>query len=49
MIVVIDNRDSFVFNLARYLRLLGGARWPWCRPTRSTLADLAPAAAARRS
>lgn len=23
MIVVLDNRDSFVFNLARYLRLLG--------------------------
>ncbi len=25
MIVLLDNRDSFVFNLARYLRLLGSA------------------------
>ena len=23
MIVMLDNRDSFVFNLARYLQLLG--------------------------
>jgi len=46
MIVVIDNRDSFVFNLARHLRLLGPpvAVVPAHGPTVADLRRLNPAA-----
>ena len=40
MILLIDNYDSFVHNLARYVRELGGTAVV-CRHNQVTLADIA--------